>query len=221
MQDKIVHSILKNTYDHQENVTRTRTAATKSPASVSSVNSTLQPPIIGYFHIRRGDAIGDCDTSLERLQQYLRCSFDSWYSFLQSSSSSSLSSIQHAKRQRDLILLFSSDERDAQYRKSVAQLVYQQQQQQHASSSSSSSHNNTLPRVSFVDLDELTNSMLQEEIRQGHAPVWRLNNFYLYQIMYQLSYNTSVVKVWLEQRRGFGCPACTNMTEQLFQNQVY
>jgi hypothetical protein len=25
----------------------------------------------------------------------------------------------------------------------------------------------------------------------------------------------------LEQRRGFGCPACTNMTEQLFQNQVY
>jgi hypothetical protein len=63
--------------------------------------------------------------------------------------------------------------------------------------------------------------MLLEEIRQGHAPVWRLNNFYLYQIMYQLSYNTSVVKVWLEQRRGFGCPACTNMTEQLFQNQVY
>jgi hypothetical protein len=222
MQDKIVRKVLDDYY--QENVTtitRTTTAAASTIQSSAKNSSTL--PIIGYFHIRRGDAIGDCNTTLERLEKYLRRSFDSWYSFLKSSSSLSTTTVQQAQRQRDLILLFSSDERDVQYRQGVAQLVYQQQQQVSRSSSSSSLRRQQppLPRVIFVDLDELTKSLIQEEIRQGLAPAWRLNNFYLYQLIFQLSYNKSVVQVWLEQRRGFGCPACTNMTEQLFRNHVY
>ena len=59
----------------------------------------------GIFHIRRGDAIGDCDTSVRKISSYLTCSLDSLEVYGKTS------------------LLFISDETDMCYRKAIQDMV--------------------------------------------------------------------------------------------------
>jgi hypothetical protein len=58
-------------------------------------------PVIS-FHIRRGDATSECDTSLERVKSYLKCSLP---------------------QKRDIILLLASDEQDIRYRQALQQMI--------------------------------------------------------------------------------------------------
>lgn len=59
----------------------------------------------GIFHIRRGDAIGECDTSLSKISNYLTCSLDNLEVYGKTS------------------ILFISDEKDVCYRKAIQDMV--------------------------------------------------------------------------------------------------
>ena len=61
--------------------------------------------IAGYFHIRRGDSIDDCDTSLPRMDRFLSCSMNGTESL------------------GPIALLFSSDETSTIYRSDIETLV--------------------------------------------------------------------------------------------------
>jgi hypothetical protein len=63
---------------------------------------------IGSFHIRRGDAINDCNTTLPRMKEYLDCTFNGTQA-----------------KARNITLLWSSDERDPAYRQAVQTIVEQ------------------------------------------------------------------------------------------------
>jgi hypothetical protein len=171
-------------------------SSSSAPVDLSRVSDTL----VGHFHIRRGDAIGECNTSLSRIEQYLDCSLGRSLPMLQTTPIGS--TVKH------IVILLSSDERDQQYRRAVAELVEKQQQQQQ--------YNPQKVTVTCVDFDNLVKTAVQREIDAGTFPPWRLNNFYSYRLISGLSYNTSVFKFRLQQRRsGFSCPECTNVTEQL------
>lgn len=58
-----------------------------------------------YLHIRRGDTIDVCDTSLERMRDYLSCSFD------------------QSKKYGNFTILMSSDEKNSTYRKAIQSMV--------------------------------------------------------------------------------------------------
>ena len=60
----------------------------------------------GYFHIRRGDAIEECDTSIEVIQQFLECS---------------LNGTEHSGK--DITILLGSDEQDMYYRQNITNLA--------------------------------------------------------------------------------------------------
>ena len=59
----------------------------------------------GMFHIRRGDAIGQCDTSLSKIRDYLTCSLDK------------------VEMYGKISILFTSDERNACYRSAIQDMV--------------------------------------------------------------------------------------------------
>lgn len=71
-------------------------------------SSLPEAHIFGYLHIRRNDAVGQCDTSLSRLKSYFACSF------------------RNTAKYGKLGLLFSSDEGRGSYRKNVTELIRSQ-----------------------------------------------------------------------------------------------
>jgi hypothetical protein len=67
---------------------------------------TLGKPqaVVGSWHVRRGDAITLCNTTLGRMESYLLCSFNGTSS-------------------KPITLLFASDERNSEYRLGIQRLV--------------------------------------------------------------------------------------------------
>ena len=67
---------------------------------------SLQNSIYGFFHIRRGDAIHECDSSLPVIREYLQCSLNGT-----------------EKLGKNVTILMGSDEIDQSYRKRVLDLA--------------------------------------------------------------------------------------------------
>jgi hypothetical protein len=61
---------------------------------------------IGYFHVRRGDSMSGCDTSLARMTSYLQCTFQGL-----------------EKDRREITILFFSDDRNKKYRFGIQKIV--------------------------------------------------------------------------------------------------
>lgn len=65
--------------------------------------------VYGFFHVRRGDAIDECDSSIEVLGDFLRCS---------------LNGAVDVGSNRHITLLFASDEKNEMYRRNVKELAH-------------------------------------------------------------------------------------------------
>ncbi|GFH50097.1 hypothetical protein CTEN210_06573 [Chaetoceros tenuissimus] len=79
-------------------------------------NQALDNAYLGHLHIRRGDAIDVCDTSVERMEEYFKCSLDDTKSL-----------------GRNITLLMTSDENDSEYRKAIMSLIYDDDRYPHVS----------------------------------------------------------------------------------------
>jgi hypothetical protein len=69
------------------------------------LKTSLQNSVFGYFHIRRGDAIHECDSSLPVLRNFLKCSLNGT-----------------EQLGKNITILLGSDEIDQSYRKRVLDL---------------------------------------------------------------------------------------------------
>mmetsp|Transcript_8187 Transcript_8187/g.15405 ORF Transcript_8187/g.15405 Transcript_8187/m.15405 type:complete len:460 (-) Transcript_8187:330-1709(-) len=67
---------------------------------------SLNNTIFGLLHLRRGDAINDCDTSVKRMRQYFACSLNMTETL-----------------GRNITMLLTTDENNVNYRKSVMDLI--------------------------------------------------------------------------------------------------
>ncbi len=172
----------------------------KASSGEQSSNGTVffPRPWIGYFHVRRGDTIAQCNKTLERMEQFLTCSVGE-----------PLAALAKAKQEvcprRHVILLLSSDELNPEYRNELARLVEQQELYPKVK---------TMFKVSFADLDELGRREISTAIQNGTMPAWRLNNLYLFRLISYVEWGRPEITFRLEQRRST-CPICTNITDQL------
>jgi hypothetical protein len=198
LREQVIHQLTLQ-QQHQHQAISTRATAT----TVVKESSPLQPPpLVGYFHIRRQDAVIECDTSLQRMEAYLKCSLGEAITRLSSSAIRSTP--------RNVIVLFSSDDDDPQYRRHILQQIEQQQR-------TSDVKNKNAIHVTAVDLDELVKRTLRTEIQSNRTPAFWLNNFHIFQLVFSIGYNRTVVKFQLEQRRERSCDTCTNVTDQLIK----
>jgi hypothetical protein len=126
--------------------------------------------VVGSFHIRRGDTVKKCDTTLERMQSYLQCSF-------------------HGTESRKITLLFSSDERDQTYRSDIQTMVHDL------------GH-------TFIDLDALIKTFLEEAVKTDGGAKWRLSNYYVYALSQELM---NKVSFKLLQHYKGGCEDCNEL----------
>lgn len=67
-----------------------------------------QHAIIGLFHIRRGDVVNKCNTTVPKMKEYIACSFNGTQA-----------------KARNITLLFASDERDTAYRQTIRNFIEQ------------------------------------------------------------------------------------------------
>lgn len=70
------------------------------------VRNSPNNTIFGHLHLRRGDAINDCDTSVETIRQYFACSLENTDTL-----------------GRNITLLMTSDDDNVQYRQSIMNLI--------------------------------------------------------------------------------------------------
>jgi hypothetical protein len=173
--------------------------------SFASDRQTSTPELTGMLHIRRGDAIQDCDTSLEQMKAYFDCTFDgiSILSPVASNKTINTTMENDDDQQRgsttatgaggrnaiQLTLLLASDERDAAYRQGVTQLLQ------------------TLG-ILVVDADEMIEKHLQQAVASGCMPPERLNNYYAFRLLDALKADLQKISFVLERRRKRSCRAC-------------
>lgn len=67
---------------------------------------SLRDAIIGHLHLRRGDSIDECDTSIERMQRYFQCSLNNTNLL-----------------GKNMTIVLTTDETSALYRKNVMGLI--------------------------------------------------------------------------------------------------
>ena len=96
-----------------------------------------QNGIVGILHIRRGDTIKECDTSLEGMKSYIDCTFDGVFDEI-------------GIGEANVTLLLASDEQDKEYREGVKKLLLK----------------NTTRITSVIDADEMIWSYLLQELGQ-------------------------------------------------------
>ena len=132
-------------------------------------NISRENAVYGYFHIRRGDAKEDCNTELSKIRTYLTCSLN------------------QTETLGNVTLLFSSDEKDQNYRKSLQEMVERETAAQ------------------FIDMDALLWEQLHRAV-ESFAPKRRLNNFYVFRAISVLSVRLSLFT--LERRRHYKCNDC-------------
>lgn len=137
--------------------------------------------VLGYLHVRRGDAIRECDTSLPTLTHYLKCS-------LVVPTTNNSTSFATA----NLTIFFSSDEQDPIYRTSVQNIP---------------KNESSLAHVEILDLDALCRDQIRSAIENQLSPPSNLNNYFLFSLISEVRKRTTFS---LERRRMI-CRQCTNV----------
>ncbi|KAA8490725.1 hypothetical protein FVE85_4356 [Porphyridium purpureum] len=117
-----------------------------------------RPRVRGKYHIRRGDAVRECDTSVQRIAKFIECSFGN------------LSLVD----EMDITLLFHSDERDAKYRQAIRKLFER----------TLIRDNSKLRTETFIDLDHLVERTLKVDRGSG---IKFMNNYHIFLIIGALS----------------------------------
>jgi len=70
------------------------------------VKQSSEQAFFGLLHLRRGDAIDDCDTSVDRMQEYFACSLNRTETL-----------------GRNITMLLTTDEENTGYRKNIIDLL--------------------------------------------------------------------------------------------------
>jgi len=114
-----------------------------------SKNSTIDITI-GTLLVRRGDKIKLCDTSLATMKNYLKCSFE-------------------PIRHKNTLVLYSTDEADANYTGTIRDII----ENQIVDKASGSNHHR------FLLLDD----KIKEQLRRPEVPEMYWNNYHLFLIV--------------------------------------
>ena len=188
----------------------------------TSHDNRLNGPVMGYLHIRRGDSVSRCDTTLQRMERYLSCSLSEFINFRpdvdsdHDSNRFSIPTRDESTSKHSLIVLFSSDEGDPSYRVGIRRIVEHKLiggshhigENDH-NNNNTIGHNNEGYTIRLIDMDEIIRNELYQRVTvEKSGPKWWLdNNYLIFRIqleLQQLPYSTFL----LEQRQRYHCSDC-------------
>lgn len=128
--------------------------------------------VVGSWHIRRNDAISVCDTSLERMERFITCTF--------------------ANTDKNITLLFYSDERDPAYRQGIVNLF----------------HKHFPHTVQVISLDKL----VEDYLRNSNTTSAYYNNFHVFELEHLLATHDGTA-FQLSHRRTIDCSDCVDLPQ--------
>ena len=164
-------------------------------------SSVIVQPIVGMLHIRRTDGQSECDTSLQRMESYITCSFQK--SSLLYNNGHRHSRIEGGGVVVEVTMLFASDEKDQDYRDAVRTILLKH----NSRIIGPQSKEIALVVANVVDIDKFVVQQVQNGIQRGDLPSYFDNNNYLiYRIEQILS--SDYVSFNLKQRRTTHCHGC-------------
>jgi hypothetical protein len=190
--------------NHDATVT---TFTSPPPPQPPTTSTTTISPLIGFLHIRRGDTIEECDTSVSKLRLYLSCSF-SKMSFANSTDTTSNLSTNNQKEQNEVVvtLLVGTNEQDSSYMQDLQVMVRDLVL-------FTVDHGRKINiKLQAVDVDSLIRDHLQLEVNVGRLPSAYLNNLHVFQILEHIM--NHLVDFKLVQRRFRYCNDCDAITIQ-------
>lgn len=183
-----------------------------TPAAIAAPPPQQQRrPLIGFLHIRRGDTIEECDTSIAKLKTYLSCSFSNM-TFSDEESSYGVSRMAKHPFPTLMVLpvtlLVGTNEEAPDYMQALQSMV-------HNLSLSLSQHGGTIKlQLQAIDMESLIWNHLQSEIVHGHLPSGYLNNLHVFQILEHIK--NQLVDFKLVQRRFRYCKDCDPVAVRRF-----
>eukprot|EP00934_Nitzschia_sp_Nitz4_P000865 Nitzschia sp. Nitz4//scaffold196_size54656//50406//51821//NITZ4_006649-RA/size54656-processed-gene-0.56-mRNA-1//1//CDS//3329540456//865//frame0 len=161
---------------------------------VQHVQQALDSHWMIGLHVRRGDSASRCDTSLEKMERYLRCSIAD---HLPQNSGSDRTGATSDKN--NATVFFYSDERDEGYRSSLATSAREKL------------------RLGFVDLDMFVSGALSS-MDSDKMPDWkRSNNYYFFRVLHAIV-EALGLDLSLEQRREISCETCSEAFASMLRN---
>jgi len=123
----------------------------------------------GTLMIRRGDKVTMCNTNLTKMKYFLQCSFE-------------------PVKDRDVLLLYTTDERDPAYTDAIQHMV------------ENDARGNGKRRLLVLD------GLIEERLQKPDVPVGYRNNYHLFSIAKELMARS---KFALHQHLHTGCPECS------------
>jgi hypothetical protein len=157
------------------------------------VNDESSSQIIGFFHLRRGDGIPECNTTLAKLRSYFNCSFHGLWS-----SPEVVRGQNKNNNNKNITLLLGTDEQDVTYLEALQLMVTEH-----------------FPHVRlFMHLKDLAWAYVRDSVERGVLPKRFLNNFYIFRIEDRIRRHPDIA-FRLSQRRTIACNDCDSVIEQL------
>jgi hypothetical protein len=180
-----------------------RTARDEESSSISTTiaTSATPSPLIGFLHIRRGDTMDECDTSIDKLKSYLSCSLSNM-TFAESSSGvqDSETNSEHQQLELPVKLLVGTNEENLSYMQTLEKMIDEL-------------HLHTMYRNKKVhlklqagDMERLIWDHLQSQVDIGRLSSAYLNNLHVFQILEHIM--NHLVDFKLVQRRFRYCNDC-------------
>jgi hypothetical protein len=174
--------------------------------ATSTLKSSPLQSLIGFLHIRRGDTIDECDTTIPKLKSYLNCSLAS-ISFekpKQGGNNTPFESTSNFPQQENMTvtLLLGTNEEDPSYMRDLQEMM------QNLSIVTTQQPRGNIPfiiNVQTVDMESMITSHIQSKIRDGDISQSYLNNLHVFQILREIM---NLVDFKLVQRRFRYCNDC-------------
>ncbi|KAG7342088.1 hypothetical protein IV203_007180 [Nitzschia inconspicua] len=167
----------------------------------SNLSSTPKhQPILGFLHVRRGDTIEECDTSITKLRSYLSCSFSNMTFPKILTASSEWADNPGEKSVLSVTLLIGTNDEDPIYIQELQSMVRE------LSLSATFDGRTVDLQIEAIDMESLIWDHLQSEVQSGRLSSAYLNNLHVFQILEHIM--NRLVNFKLVQRRFRYCNDC-------------
>jgi len=158
--------------------------------------SLVQPQLLhfGVLHLRRGDALHLCDTSIRRMQRYITCSMggNKTQDIVKRLSRESILN----RKSHPFVMFFATNEKNRNYRRQILRML-----------SHSVLDNEGRPLIHAIDLDQLIAEVFEVEMASGRLPIERYTNnnysiFWVGKLLAQMAWFRLI------QRQHILCDSC-------------
>ena len=158
--------------------------------------------LIGFLHIRRGDTIEECDTSIGKMRDYLKCSLSNM-TLPKLFNGENQQQLRSKEQSINVTVLVGTNEEDKMYIQDLQNMVRE------LSISTKGKEHTVQIYLHAINMESLIWSYLQTQVDHQNIPPSYLNNLHVFEILDHIM--NSRVDFKLSRRRFRFCNACDSI----------